>query len=660
MPHSSQMARVRRPAAALASLALLATGAAFVGAATNAATAAESDTTARTELAFTTTTKASIAGQYQIAVSDDTGDLFLTSAQGRPPVTVATLARVNPETLEVEATATLPKLKHGTDGIQTKWLSTHGIYVDDAHDNVWVTNTRDNQVSVFDRDSLEYVAGTYDFDLADEGTISQVAINHPREVIVDEERNLAYVTAANRGGASESSITVYSTDVAAGDVIEPIREIAIPAREDYPVAGDSAYAVTMGLEIDEATGRIYSNDFRADQYYVVDPANDFSVEAHPIPNATVVSDGVGALQPSSVAVDPSAGELYTVNQTQGTNPDSLNVFDLGTNELKYSVETGPRALAVDVDRQRGLVYVADFSNGSVTVVDVRNGGEVIETIQPDGITKSANHLTVAGGSAYMVDKAGATTGNVDYAVNLDSGETETREVAIDSITKITPAAEVRVASDAVVGGKIALEGEGWFTKDGTAGSTLGVKIDDGGFSRVTDIIEIPGRGPDATTWATIDADADGTFSVDLQLPDGTTSGANGSDPAFNAGDHTFRFLTGSLATGDTGRSIQLPFSVDASPVTPVAQQIKSKKKPVIKGKTKVGRKLKVTKGTWNTSVKVQYQWLRNGKAIKGATKATYKATKKDKAKKLKVKVTATKAGWKSKSITTKAVKIKKK
>ena len=41
---------------------------------------------------------------------------------------------------------------------------------------------------------------------------------------------------------------------------------------------------------------------------------------------------------------------------------------------------------------------------------------------------------------------------------------------------------------------------------------------------------------------------------------------------------------------------------------------------------------------------MKYQWLRNGKAIKKATKASYKLTAKDKGKKVSVKVTYSKAG----------------
>ena len=67
--------------------------------------------------------------------------------------------------------------------------------------------------------------------------------------------------------------------------------------------------------------------------------------------------------------------------------------------------------------------------------------------------------------------------------------------------------------------------------------------------------------------------------------------------------------------------------------------------------------LTVKPGVWKPSgVKVSYQWLRSGKAIKGATKPSYKLTSKDKRKKITVKVTGKKAGYASKSVVSKATK----
>ena len=572
----------------------------------------------------------------------------MTSAQGRPPVLNATLAKVDPDTLAIKDRAELPVLEHGTEATPTyKQLSTHGVYVDDAHDNVWVTNTRDNQVTVYDRESLDLVWTSYDFDAAkaDPANRAQVEISHPREVIIDEVHHRAYVTAANRGGATDSSITVYDTVT-----FERLRDIAIPARANYPTTGDneSAYAVPMGLDIDEATGTVYANDFRTDQYYVLDYAADpadYAVERVDIPNPLAATEGLGLLQPSSIAIDVEAREVYSVNQGQfATAEGSLDIFDLDTGAHKARIVTGSRALGVDVDTDRGLVYVADFTTGEVTVVDAR-AQAVIETIALPGTPKSANHLIVAGGSAYMVDKAGATTQTIDYSVDPVTGERTTAETNVDSIAKITPV-DATVTSAAAIGGSVTLEGQGWLDQAGTAGSKIAVKINDGAIAHAA------GEGPHSndTVWAVVEADASGRFTAKIPLPDGGTTGARGSVPAATPGTWTLRLLSGSLKPGDTARSTSVEVQVKAGKLRATAA-------PRITGKAKVGKTLKATTGTWSASASTKLQWRRNGKAIKGATKATYRVLKADAGKKLTVRVVATRPGYAKATATSKAVKV---
>ncbi|WP_372735701.1 M4 family metallopeptidase [Nocardioides sp.] len=83
-------------------------------------------------------------------------------------------------------------------------------------------------------------------------------------------------------------------------------------------------------------------------------------------------------------------------------------------------------------------------------------------------------------------------------------------------------------------------------------------------------------------------------------------------------------------------------------------------KVVLKGKPYVGKKLKAAITGWGPAgVKVKYQWLRNGKVIKGAKSKKYKLKGKDKGKKVSVRVTGT-FGADTKSVTSKKKKIKKK
>ncbi|HMR72908.1 MAG TPA: hypothetical protein PKD68_02765 [Candidatus Saccharibacteria bacterium] len=79
--------------------------------------------------------------------------------------------------------------------------------------------------------------------------------------------------------------------------------------------------------------------------------------------------------------------------------------------------------------------------------------------------------------------------------------------------------------------------------------------------------------------------------------------------------------------------------------------------PKISGTVKVGKTLTAKAGTWKPSgVKLSYQWYRNGKKIDEATKSSYKLVGADKGKKVTVKVTGSKTGYKSVTKTSKATK----
>ena len=84
----------------------------------------------------------------------------------------------------------------------------------------------------------------------------------------------------------------------------------------------------------------------------------------------------------------------------------------------------------------------------------------------------------------------------------------------------------------------------------------------------------------------------------------------------------------------------------------------AKTKPTVKGTAKVGKKLTCSAGTWSpTAASYKYKWLRSGKTISGKTTSTYKASKKDKGKKVSCQVTAVKTGYASGVATSSSRKI---
>ncbi|MFT3888598.1 MAG: hypothetical protein QM713_10605 [Arachnia sp.] len=123
--------------------------------------------------------------------------------------------------------------------------------------------------------------------------------------------------------------------------------------------------------------------------------------------------------------------------------------------------------------------------------------------------------------------------------------------------------------------------------------------------------------------------------------------------------------TYTLTSSDKGKAISVQVKGSKSgysSVTKTSSKTKAVKAgtlsstptPKISGSAKVGKKLTAKAGTWKPSgVKLSYQWLRDGKKIKGATKSTYTVTRSDKGKKISVQVKGSKSGYTSVTKTSK-------
>lgn len=131
-------------------------------------------------------------------------------------------------------------------------------------------------------------------------------------------------------------------------------------------------------------------------------------------------------------------------------------------------------------------------------------------------------------------------------------------------------------------------------------------------------------------------------------PGGGDAGGNtGGQPGGNTGGNN----TGG-GTGNTGGN-----NAGGSTDKPGVKQFKNTVKPTLLGNARVGSKVTAHPGKWSVSgTRYSYQWLSNGKAIKGATKKSYTVTANQVGKKLSVRVTATKAGYASAKVTSSSTK----
>jgi hypothetical protein len=78
----------------------------------------------------------------------------------------------------------------------------------------------------------------------------------------------------------------------------------------------------------------------------------------------------------------------------------------------------------------------------------------------------------------------------------------------------------------------------------------------------------------------------------------------------------------------------------------------------ITGSARVNQTLSAKTGTWDSGVKLSFQWLRDGVNIPKATGKTYRLTASDRRKEIVLRVRATKTGYESVTIDSRAVVVR--
>ena len=380
---------------AVGSLALAISGVATIPAsfAADPAPAASQSSDARTiaDKAMAKITQG-LPGQFQVAYSKKTNKIWVAGTADRDKH-VSTIARIDANSLKIEAVAELPIIKNDK-GYQ--YDAAYGITVDDVDGTVWVTNTTDNSISVYDQETLQQTWTTAGIAETDPNWIE-----HPRSVLVDHESGKAFVT----GRFFVSAIDLKTKQV---------EKIQLEGAPD----GGTRY-ISMNILVDG--GKLYVPERTGGKIFVID-TKTFKVES----SFDTKGNAEGEVRPSDIAIDHSQNEIYVSSQgVKGAN-SGVSIYDATTHEFKKFIPVGTQALALDNDEDNDLVYVSDFGTGKVGVIDGGAADKLIAEVAMNG--GKANDLVVLpNGSVVAVDKQAGATATVPYVLDGTTGTVSTSD-----------------------------------------------------------------------------------------------------------------------------------------------------------------------------------------------------------------------------------------
>ncbi|MDO5622812.1 MAG: ATP-binding protein [Paracoccus sp. (in: a-proteobacteria)] len=298
---------------------------------------------------------------YQVAFSEAQNALFVTSSVGRPPIKESALLKIDPETLETITSVTPDgPAPVGEDGYETGLFAVYGVAVDDAHNHVWVSNTRQDAAAVYSTEDLSLVK-----------QFEPGVVSHPRDVAVDPGRNRVYISAS---GADE--IAVFDSET-----LEQLDPIEIQSKQ-----WEGKFA-PMALDIDPESGTLVTVSLETPEAAIID-LNSREV------NVVELKGMKGAW---GVAYDPQEKLLFAVSMSS----DNLLIVNADSGEVLHDVRLDAGPLNVTFDPVSRLAFIASRSPGRITAVDT--AGKIVANLEAGPLT---NKLRADGkGNIYAVNQS---------------------------------------------------------------------------------------------------------------------------------------------------------------------------------------------------------------------------------------------------------------
>lgn len=281
-------------------------------------------------------------GIYEAVINQADGHIFVSSAGSRNNPGGA-LYKIDPTTLAI------------VDSIPMKENPPFGLGINNKTQVVYTTNTRSNSVSAVDLKSKKVLAT---FNAGGEKS-------HTREVLVDEDNNMVYVT--NVGDPSD----IWVIDGKTNKVVRTI---------------DNVGKTTTALAFNKKKDKLFATVMGTNEIAIIDIKSG-QVEK---------SFASGGESPVNLVAD---GErLFVANQKSGT----VTVLNAKTGELLKSIPTGAGAIGITYDKKSNRIYSANRQTGTTTVIDAKS----YEVLADLTTGSHPNHVRVnpKTGVAYVINK----------------------------------------------------------------------------------------------------------------------------------------------------------------------------------------------------------------------------------------------------------------
>lgn len=285
------------------------------------------------------------AGLYEIVVSDKTDAVYVAAAgsRGNPN---GQIFKLDPNTLAK------------TDSIDVKIAPGYGLGINQKTQTLYTSNTRDNSVHAIDLKSGRILA-----------TINNgKERSHTREIVVDEDKNLAYVSDVGK----ESSIWVID-----GKTNKLSHLI------------ENTGQTTTGLALDKKRNVLYVTNMGTNEVAVIDLSQNKVVKSYP----------TGGEQPINLIYDAKGDRLFVSQQGSG----NVAVLNASNGEIIKTITAGEGAIGINFDEKRKRIYVANRRAGNVTVIH-SDTYEVLANL-PTGTHPNTVAINKKTGAAYVTNKA---------------------------------------------------------------------------------------------------------------------------------------------------------------------------------------------------------------------------------------------------------------